>query len=701
MIPAPAPRDPALATAGAGALRRRPLRILLYCLCTVAAAAALLAIGIASFDWNHARPWLASRIGHALDRPLAIRGDLRVHWTTADRKQPFWQRLLPWPQITAQHIVIGDPNTFSSAPAPSAPQATAEIGQLRFSIDPWRLLQLTVHIPTLELAQVQLRLVRTLDGQVNWTLPPKRAASAWNVVIEQIALGEGTAHWIDAIKRASIKAEIKTSDAPAGSTPTTAQPGYRLRWSLGGTVNKEQVSGEGLAGSLLSLQADSAPFPVKASFSAGQTHLAAEGVLIRPRALAALDLHLSLSGNSLAKLYAISDIVLPETPAYQTAGHLRASFNAQGSDWQYDKFTGKVGSSDLAGSATFHAGLHRSKISGSIVSDKLVFADLAPVIGADSNAKKRQREAAVLQPSNKILPVEPFRVGRWGGMDADVEYTAHAIVRDKALPINQLTTRIRLDNGVLSLLPLDFATAGGTLHSVLTLDGRAADIKARLDTTARHLQLKQLFPAFRPMQASLGELNGDAALSAHGNSIAALLGAANGEIKASVGSGTISKLLLEEIGLNVGNIVLSKLFGDKQVRLHCAASDFVVTDGVMHARTFIIDTDDALLHLTGDINLAQEQLNLTINPGMKSARLLTLRSPLYVKGSFKQAQVGVDKGMLALKAGSALALAVVAPVAAVIPLVNTGENQTSQCAAELQQARRKPTTAAAKHDHPQ
>ena len=188
----------------------------------------------------------------------------------------------------------------------------------------------------------------------------------------------------------------------------------------------------------------------------------------------------------------------------------------------------------------------------------------------------------------------------------------------------------------------------------------------------------------------MGEINGDASLSATGNSVATLLGSSNGEVRALIDRGSISKLLLEEMGLNIGSVVLTKLVGDKQVKLNCMAADFVVTKGLMRTRQFLVDTDDAVLHIDGTVSLANEQLDLTLQPDSKGLRIFSLRSPLYVRGTFSKPDVSVDKGVLALRAGGALALAVVAPVAALLPLVNAGPGENSECAALLAQARIKP-----------
>jgi uncharacterized protein involved in outer membrane biogenesis len=252
-----------------------------------------------------------------------------------------------------------------------------------------------------------------------------------------------------------------------------------------------------------------------------------------------------------------------------------------------------------------------------------------------------------------------------------------------------------MKDGVITLAPLDFGAAGGTLRSTIRLDGSGAKgntIAATAKVTARHIQIKQLFPTVEKMQATVGQINGDAQLSATGTSVAALLGSSNGEVKAVVNEGTVSKMLLEMMGLNVGNIIVTKLFGDKTVQLNCLAADFNVNKGLMQTQVFVVDTEEAIIRVDGNISLANEQMNLTIRPETKALRLFTLRAPLYVRGPFSKPDVSVDKGVLALKAGGAAVLAAVAaPVAALIPLINTGPGENSECGKLVALAKEKPT----------
>lgn len=204
------------------------------------------------------------------------------------------------------------------------------------------------------------------------------------------------------------------------------------------------------------------------------------------------------------------------------------------------------------------------------------------------------------------------------------------------------------------------------------------------------MKLKELFPALPPLHSSIGEINADAALSAVGISVGSLLGASNGEARALINEGTVSKLLLEQMGLNIGSIIVTNVVGDRQVKLNCMATDFAVTNGVMQARSFVVDTDAAISNVGGSVSLVQEQLDLKINTRSKGLRVLSLRAPIYVRGSFMQPKVEVDKRMLAARAAGALALGAVAAPSALLPLVTAGPGETSECAKLLAEARVKP-----------
>ncbi|WP_166357804.1 AsmA family protein [Pseudomonas akapageensis] len=659
---------------------------------------AVLAFIIVTFDWNRIKPTLNAKVSEALHRPFAINGNLAVLWRR-EPDQGGWRAWLPWPHFVAEDLSLGNPDW-------SKDKQMATLKRVEFRLAPLPLLLRQVVIPRVDLTEPSAGLQRMADGRANWTIDlapkdEKAEPSSWVLDIGAIGFDKGHVTLDDQTLKTRLDVLIDPLGKPipfsdivgAGAAKKAAERSnapqdYVFALKVTGRYKDQPLSGTGKIGGLLALQDASLPFPLQADMRIGSTTIAVAGILIDPRNLGALDLRLRLAGTSLGNLYPLTGVTLPDTPAYATDGHLTATLHEpEGARFHYEDFNGKIGDSDIHGNLTYVASQPRPKLTGALVSSQLLFADLAPLIGADSNAKQKARGGDSKQPADKVLPVEEFRTERWRTMDADVEFTGKRIVQSKDLPFTDLYTHLVLDDGQLRLEPLRFGIAGGKLEAQIRLDGRATPLQGQAKLAARGFKLKQLFPSFEPMKTSFGELNGDADLNGRGNSVAALMGSANGDLKMLINDGAVSRGLMEIAGLNVGNYVVGKLFGDKDVKINCAAADFGFKSGLATTRLFVFDTENAIIYIDGTANFASEQFDLKINPESKGIRLLSLRSPLYVRGPFKKPNAGVQTVPLMLRGAGLVALgAVVAPAAGLLALVApSGGNEPNRCKPLLEQ----------------
>ncbi|MER0043905.1 AsmA family protein [Pseudomonas sp. MGal98] len=675
-------------------------KILGWCLASLLLLIAALMLFLVLFDWNLLKPTINARVSEALNRPFAIEGNLAVTWQR-EPDEPGLRAWVPWPHVSAEQLSLGNPDWAKG-------EHFVSLQRVEASLSPVPLLWKTVSIPRIQLTGADAALERLADGRANWTFdlgeqeqPQEQTASPWVMDIGTIGFDKARVSVEDRVSQASVKLQVEPLGEPIAFTEivgksasqsdegAAAPQDYAFAWQAKGRYKEQALSGAGRIGGLLALQDARLPFPVQADVRAGTTRVQVAGTLTDPKNLGALDLRLRLSGASLGNLYPLTGVTLPDTPAYSTDGRLVAQLqDADGPLFRYEKFNGRIGDSDIHGDLTFVARKPRPKLSGTLVSNQLRFADLAPLIGADSNAEKQQRGAPSVQPGNKVLPVEAFRTERWRDMDADVSFTGKRIVHSEQLPFTDLFTHVVLNDGKLSLEPLRFGVAGGRLDSTLRLDGSATPLRAQAQLRARNFRLRQLFPNVEVMQSSLGALNGDAALSGTGNSVATLLGSANGHLKLLINDGRVSRNLMEIAGLNVGNYLVGRLFGDNEVEINCAAANLDIKQGVMRPQLMVIDTENALIGVDGTVNFGSEQLDLTITPESKGLRIFSLRSPLYVRGTFKNPNPGVKAGPLALRGAGMLALgALVAPAAGLVALVAPSGDQPNECEPLLQQIR--------------
>ena len=658
---------------------------------------AVLVVLIATFDWNRLKPTINTQVSEMLHRPFAINGDLAVQWQR-EPDEGGWRAWVPWPHVIAQDLTLGNPQWAKT------PQMVS-LKRVQARLSPLPLLTQTVVIPRIELTEPSAELVRLADGRANWTFTfdpkdPNAEPSNWTVDIGAIKFDKGHVTLNDQTLKTQLDVLIDPLGKPIpfseivgekeakktqekGATPQD----YAFALKVKGQYHGQKLNGTGKIGGLLALQDANKPFPLQAQVSIADTNVALAGTLTDPLNLGALDLRLKLAGSSLSNLYPLTGVTLPDSPPYSTDGHLIAKLHEPGGAvFIYENFNGKIGSSDIHGDLKYAASQPRPKLSGKLVSNQLLMADLGPLIGAESNTEQKARGGASKQPAGKVLPVEEFRTERWRDMDADVEFTGKRIVQSAELPFTDLYTHLVLNNGVLSLEPLRFGVAGGKLDAQIRLNGRDTPLEGRAKLTARNFKLKQLFPTFEPMKTSFGELNGDAELSGRGNSVAKLLGTANGGLKMIVNDGAISRSLMEIAGLNVGNYVVGKIFGDEDVKINCAAADFAIKDGLATSQLFVFDTENAIIYIYGTANFATEQLDLKITPESKGLRLFSLRSPLYVRGTFGNPSAGVQAVPLLLRGAGMVALGVIAgPAAGLLALVAPSGDEPNQCAPLLQQ----------------
>ena len=107
----------------------------------------------------------------------------------------------------------------------------------------------------------------------------------------------------------------------------------------------------------------------------------------------------------------------------------------------------------------------------------------------------------------------------------------------------------------------------------------------------------------------------------------------------------------------------------------------------MTASALVFDTQVTTLIGTGTIDLGRETLDLTLNPRTKKTSPLALTSPIYIRGSFANPTASVDKGRVALRAIGAVGLGLINPLLALIPLIDAGPGEDSDCGELVREAR--------------
>lgn len=616
----------------------------------------IVALGLLLFQWNWLRWPLAAYVGNKLDRNVAINGDLHVE-------------LSPQLLVQADDIVVANADWGS-------PEPMARVERLALRVDLRELLSRRVVLPEVSLVRPRVLLERDFRGAGNWEFPLPPKGSGPPAVV-------GALNLVDA----GIRYRDTSAETDLALTLNTVE-GQTIRFAGQGSLRKEAFTLDGHGAPLLMLRDTTKPYRLVVQANVGDTRARFDGSFV-PLELQDIDGRLELQGKDLSKLFPTIPVPLPWTPPYRIAGRLVHDEAL----WALRDFSGRVGDSDLSGEFAVDNAGERPRIVAALTSRRLNYKDLGGFIGIPpgsepkrKNSPEQKREAQERAASPKVLPDKPYEFERLRAADARVRFAGAQVVAAD-LPLERLSFDLELEQGELRLKPLKFDVAGGSVVSDIVLDARSERIETKAQVSARNLELGVIMPRLKPPKGKSGRFGGRARLSASGNSVARMLASLDGEAAVIMAGGQASTLTLLLTNLDLANAATLLLRGDENSTIRCVVTSFAARRGLMETNTLIADTTAVNIRGTGSVDLGEERYDLVLKAKSKELSPLALRGPIVVKGSFKHPEVKPAVGPVAARAGAAVALGVLAtPIAAILPLIDTGGGQDSDCAALIVEA---------------
>ncbi len=528
-----------------------------------------------------------------------------------------------------------------------------------------------VVVEDLTLVQATAGLEREANRNT-WTFkdkPPDEDDKPLPFIVQHINIDRGVVVYRDTTIATDLRVEVAGDIGDGGAVDLLARGTFR---------NQKTV---GVARLPALLPTPDTAVEMSAAFSVGDITVAAAGT-VRAADVDGIDLDVDLSGASLADLKRLFPVNLPNTPPYRLQGRFRNPREA----FLFDPFSGRVGDSDLSGGVSYSRTTKRPLFKANLVSTLLDLDDLGPLVGAppktgagETAAPKQKQQVQEIETTGKVLPQKRFEVEDWPIMDADVNFKGKKILDAATVPIEDLGAKWIMESGVLRFDPLAFRVADGKVNSRIQLDSNEKPLLGKVNMDVTALNLRKLIPGEGKMQDPLGLLYGRMDITGRGTSAAQLFATANGRIALLVNGGQVSNLLMELIGLDVAEALRILATKDPNVALRCAVMDLEIKNGVATPKVFVIDTVDTIVTGTGTIDFRNETLDLVTRAEPKDKSPFVLRTPINIKGSFKKPTVRPQIGPMAARAGAGLLLGAISPLLALIPFIETGPGEDTDC----------------------
>ncbi|HET8551229.1 MAG TPA: AsmA family protein [Gammaproteobacteria bacterium] len=648
------------------------LRVLKWIGVALGALIVVIVLVLAFFPWNWLRGPINDLVSDRLHREFAIKGDLHANLLSLT------------PYISMENVEL------ANAPWSRPPKNMLSIRKAEFRISLPALLRGRIVIPEIALSHPVIDLEINAQGERNWVFNRHKAKRPQPPPVPEIHLltvNQGSIRFHDAPHKTDVTLHL------SAYAPSSKHNGYGMKFAASGTYKGVSFEADGHGGPVLSLQDPAHPYPLALTLKAGETRGTVHGTianLTKPRTMD-VNFKLNVHGQDLSVLYPLLHVTLPPTPPYRVTGRLRH----HGDTWTFTDFKGHIGSSDVEGGVAFTRAGPRPMLRGHLKSKLLDLKDLGGLVGAQPNTAPAESHGHAMQQMKRrqrasgdnVLPNTPFHLYRLRSMNADIWFNGQEI-RGRKWPLNDLKLHITLHNGLLTLDPVNFGIAGGQVIATVVLNARGQPMQARAQLELKHLQLATIAPSIALMKGSEGLFGGRARLSGKGNSVATLLGTMNGHIAFVLTNGRINQELVELAGLDAGDFFGLLVSGGDIIPIRCGIGDFAVKDGLMKIRVLDFDTTDTNIHAGGLINFANEALRVTIHPIPKDVSVGSARGPITISGTLGSPSISPSNETIGRVAAAALLGVAAGPLAALIPLIETGPGHNSNCQALIQEARR-------------
>lgn len=619
---------------------------------------------LALFDWNLLRGPIGRWASAEYDREIALQGDMDVN-------------LFSWtPSVVVRDLKLGGPDWARERDTVTAERIEASV-RLR------TLLAGRLEMPLLAITRPSAVLIATEDGRQSWDLNPDQPDDGEGLKlppIHRLIIEDGQLSLDEQRRGITLEAQVTARESTRAEDGET---GFLLTGD--GAINGSPLTLKIEGGPFINIRRDQ-PYGFKATLEGARSQLTADGSVTRPFDLGRFQAALTLRGQDLNDLYALTGIALPNTPPYRLAGALTRDDRV----WTFNDFDGRVGASDLSGDLRVESG-ERLNVRADLRSDRLDLDDMIAILGGSTRTNAAGTETTTISSGGapgRLLPDASLQADRLRSMDGTLTYRAVS-VKANDLDVRQVRLDAVLEAGVLDLDPVSFAFNRGELNGTARINATGERPYSAIDFRLAGYPLESIVPARGGVAPITGRALGRARLEGPGASIHDFAAASKGSISLVVPQGEMRTAFAELLGVNASAGLTRLLRGDEsKSTIRCGVADFDVANGVARARTLVIDTDVVLASGSGTINLGTEQMNLKIDGESKRPRLLRLWTPILIRGPLTGPSVGIDTGSAVAQVGvTAILAAVVAPVAALFAFVDPGLAKDANCGSLIASAR--------------
>ncbi|WP_018149471.1 AsmA family protein [Henriciella marina] len=405
-------------------------------------------------------------------------------------------------------------------------------------------------------------------------------------------------------------------------------------------------------------------------------------------AFSKLDGVLTITGENFSDIADLAGLAAPDTPPYD----MRLTVDIAPDVWTLNvEPETRIGDSDLSGEITVQPREETPVVNADLVSSELDADDLGIVFGIpigvgenETTGEVQERARTAYNRSDRLIPNAEVDFSRLDAVDGSVRYVAQN-VSDSIFDIRSLELDFEIEGRVVRapLILLDFAQ--GEFRAYATLDGSQSpahtDMRGELSNVA--FSNLSLSPYLR------GGADGNFDMTTVGDGLRQAAASMNGTAAVWSRDAEVLALAAEGAALDIGEAIslLGESADDRTyVMARCAALVLEFEEGVGNLSPAVVDTDDSLVVVRGDVDLSNEALRLSVRSEAKDASFGTLIGDVSIGGTLRNPSLQPFSAETVAQFGIATILASVSGGLGALPFIEPGMAQDAPCGSLLARA---------------
>lgn len=340
-------------------------------------------------------------------------------------------------------------------------------------------------------------------------------------------------------------------------------------------------------------------------------------------------IHIRLSGNKLKEWQGIVGRELPLLDHYK----LESRFEIQKKGIRVNKFIIRTPRSRLRGKSFYRFG-KRGTLNVLVDNSRLALADLK--MEADMVQKNTGKKSA---SNEMVIPKTDLMKLLSPAMDVNLEVRSSDLIFNK-FTLHDLGLKTRWGEQVLATQVYKGRVSDGALTADIYLTIVDEEAAGKIEMNIHQLDYGKLM-----QEVGLGDkMKGKADVNVHlvgfGKDLKEFLTHSDGTMEFVGEKGILASKYLRLWGEDIVQTILPfNWFGREQTNLNCVVGRFDLTDGRLSSDSLLLDTETMTIAGTGAVNLGNEELAFELMPDPKNISLLSLATPVKIRGTLAKPRI--------------------------------------------------------------